>query len=85
MVTDEMNQQTKMQNPDNPAPVRTEAERKKWREEFFQERLKSVSAERIQQIASMIVTRPAGEWERLAKTATSGEAATANEQTRTMR
>lgn len=62
MLMDEMDQQPNVANPNKAAPVRTEAERKKWREEFFQERLKTVSAERIQQIGSMIATRPAAEW-----------------------
>lgn len=55
---DEMDQQTNVPNPNKAAPVRTEAERKKWREEFFQERLKSVSAERIAKIAAMIAPWP---------------------------
>lgn len=65
-MSDEMNKQTKMQNPDNPAPVRTEAERKKWRAEFF-ESMRNVPPERIAKIRAMIVTRPAAE--RLSRTA----------------
>jgi hypothetical protein len=57
MVTDEMNQQTKMQKSDNPAPVRTEAERKKWREEFF-ESMRNVPPERIAKIRAMIAPWP---------------------------
>ena len=56
-MTDEMNQQTKMQNPDNPPPVRTEAERKKWRAEFF-ESMRNVPPERIAKIRAMIAPWP---------------------------
>lgn len=52
-----MEQQTKIQNTDNPAPVRTEAERKKWRAEFF-ESMRNVPPERIAKIRAMIAPWP---------------------------
>ena len=57
MLMDEMDQQPNVPNPNKAAPVRTEAERKKWREEFFQERM-NVPAERIAKIRAMIAPWP---------------------------
>ncbi len=56
-MTDKMNQQTNMPNPDETTPVRTEAERKKWREEFF-ESMRNVPPERIAKIRAMIAPWP---------------------------
>lgn len=57
MTMQESDEQTKMQNADKPAAVRTEAERKKWRAEFF-ESMRDVPPERIAKIRAMIAPWP---------------------------
>ena len=57
MLIDGMDQQTNVPNPNKAAPVRTEAERKKWREEFF-ESMRNVPPERIAKIRAMSAPWP---------------------------